>query len=469
LSHNIIENNLSIIDAVHDPQLFQPWFRTSSWAVWFTFLKTLFALSFNESDAVAYRHHTGRELTPEQECREAWLVVGRRGGKSLISSAIGVYLACFRDHSAVLQPGEVGTIAIIAADRRQARTILRYIRAFLNIDVLNGIVVNDTQERIELRNNITIEVHTASFRTTRGYTLIAAILDEIAFFRSEDSANPDKEIVSAVRPGLATTGGLLLAISSPYARRGSLWEAYSRHWGRDSRVLIWKGTSLEMNPSLDPAVVEQALEEDEVAARAEYLGEFRTDTETFIRREVINAAVIPGRTDLPVNHRQRYRAFVDPSGGSSDSMTLAIAHQEGEKAVLDLAAEVKAPFSPDAVVREFSATLKRYGITKVTGDRYAGEWPRERFKVHGVEYQVSERSKGEIYLECLPLLNSQRVELLDSPRLVSQLLNLERRTSSGGRDIIDHPPNSHDDLINSAAGALLLVTDKPIDPWGGIF
>ena len=74
------------------------------------------------------------------------------------------------------------------------------------------------------------EVHTASFRSVRGYTVVAAILDEIAFWRSEDSANPDREIVNALRPAMATVpGALLLAMSSPYARRGVVWDAYQRH------------------------------------------------------------------------------------------------------------------------------------------------------------------------------------------------------------------------------------------------
>src|SRR5207249_6013644 len=117
-----------------------------------------------------------------------------------------------------------------------------------------------------------------------------------------------------------------------------------------------------------------------------------------------------------------YRAFVDPSGGSADSFTLAIAHHEDGKAVLDALRERRPPFSPEDVVAEFAAVLKTYGVTTVTGDRYAGEWPPEKFRHHGVAYEVSERAKSDLYREALPLLNSRRVELLDDRRLVAQLL-----------------------------------------------
>jgi hypothetical protein len=73
----------------------------------------------------------------------------------------------------------------------------------------------------------------------------------------------------------------------------------------------------------------------------------------------------------------------------------------------------------------------------VRGDRYAGEWPRERFRVHGLTYEPSEQNKSELYLALLPLLNSGRAELLDDKRLVAQLCGLERRTARGGRDSID--------------------------------
>src|SRR5439155_17504529 len=135
--------------------------------------------------------------------------------------------------------------------------------------MLAQLISNRTAESVELTNGVTIEVHTASFRSIRGYTVVAAILDEVAFFRSDDSANPDREIVNALRPAMATVpGALLLGISSPYARHGILWQAYKDHHGRDGDpVLTWSAPSTVMNPLLPPSVVDAALLEDEAAAR----------------------------------------------------------------------------------------------------------------------------------------------------------------------------------------------------------
>src|SRR5262249_36529845 len=104
---------------------------------------------------------------------------------------------------------------------------------------------------------------------------------------------------------------------------------------------------------------------------------------------------------------------------------------------------------------EFAALLKSYRVHRVTGDRYAGEWPRERLRMHGIEYETSDRPKSDLYRDLLPLLNSGRCELLDNARLIAQLVGLERRTARSGRDSIDHAPGAHDDLANAAAGALV--------------
>jgi hypothetical protein len=453
----------TIIKATTDPNLFARWFKKrETWEAWLAFLSALFAVPLSPQQLAIYEECTGRDSSPRAPITEAWLICGRRAGKSFILALIAVYIATFRSYTQYLAPGERGTIMIMAADRRQARTIFRYVRGLLkNVPMLARMIERETAEAFDLNNSVTIEIHAASFRSTRGYTLIAALLDEVAFWRSDDSANPDTEILAAVKPAMATIpGAMLLCASSPYARRGVLWDAYKRHYGRDGSVLVWKAATRTMNPSVPQSVVDEAMERDSSDAAAEYLAEFRSDVETFVSREVVDAATVQGRSLLQRIEGIGYVAFVDPSGGSSDSMTMAIAHMEGDCAVLDLAVERRPPFSPDNVTKEFTDTLKSYGITTVRGDRYGGMWPRERFAAHGIDYMTSDKVKSDIYLTLLPLLNSGRVELLDDMRLVAQLCSLERRTARGGKDTIDHPPKSHDDLINAAAGAIVTAAHR---------
>ncbi|MET4483032.1 hypothetical protein [Bradyrhizobium sp. F1.13.3] len=464
---------ITIMDAMRDPNLFGRWFRNpESWAAWTIFLSVLFGLPIDPAGAELLMQCTGRAALPTTAFSEAWLICGRRGGKSITLALIAVFLAVFKDWSGKLVPGERGTVMIIAADRKQARVIFRYITAMLMETPLRDLVDGvPTQEKIDLINGLSIEISTANFRSVRGYTLVAALCDEIAFWQGDDSANPDSEILSALRPAMTTTrpDAMLLCASSPHARTGAMFDAYQRYFGKeDAPVLVWKASTRTMNPSVPQSEVDEAYERDAAKASAEYGAEFRDDVETFVSREKVDACVVPDRTELLPTPGITYVAAVDPSGGSSDSMTIAIAHREGDRAVLDYVEEWVPPFSPEQVVREICDTCRRYGVNTIVGDRYAGLWPRERFQVNGITYEVANLSRSDAYLTMLPAVNSARIELLDHSRLIAQLCALERRSARSGKDSVDHPRNGRDDVINAAALALVaaaLTSQGSAENW----
>lgn len=369
--------------------------KSDSWATWKVVLSGLFALPMTEEQREVWLEHTAREVSAEG-FEEAYAIAGRRSGKSKVASLIAVCLAAFKNYSTVLSPGETGTLMVIASDRRQATVIFSYIRAFFQTPMLKGLVLSELKESITLTNYVKIEIVTCSYKAVRGYSLIGVIADEAAFWQSESSANPAGEVLNAIRPGLALTKGLLLVISSPYSKTGVLYENYREHYGKDSRVLIWKATSREMNETLPLEVVERALARDRAAAASEYLAQFRDDISGFLSIEEIERVIVPGRTMLPFISGHQYRGFCDPSGGRSDAMTLGIAHAEGERAILDLLREIRAPFSPQEAVREFCQLLKTYRISEVTGDRYSAEWVKEAFEKQGIRYLASEKNRSQV-------------------------------------------------------------------------
>ncbi|MBB5041888.1 hypothetical protein [Shinella fusca] len=450
---------MNILQACKEPQLFGPWFKNrENYEAWFAFLAALFGLPMTDEQLAIYRRHTGRQEPPTEASSEAWLIIGRRGGKSFVSSLVAVYLACFFDYEQYLAPGERGTVMIVAADKKQARVILRYIGAMLTkIPMLQAMMLKPevTANGIDLSNSVSIEVGTASFRSTRGYTYVALLADEIAFWRTDDAAEPDFEVLDAIRPGMATIpNAMMLCMSSPYAKKGALYDAFRRYWGKDGEPLVWKAATREMNPTVAQSVVDRAIARDPAKASAEYGADFRNDIESFVSREAVEACVsLNVRERAPVAG-QKYFAFVDPSGGSADSMTLAIAHAERSSAMLDVIREVKPPFSPEATVKDFADLLKQYRVSSLLGDRYAGEWPVEQFHKHGIRYEQAAKPKSDLYKDLLPLINSSEVDLLDHPTLTNQLCGLERRTARGGRDSIDHAPGAHDDVANAVAGVL---------------
>jgi hypothetical protein len=469
---------MTIIEAIEDNALFRPLFRSlDTWQAWLTILRSIFALPMTEEERVQFTALTGRATPPTEPVQEAWFVVGRRGGKSFIVALVAVFLACFKDYRPFLGPGEKGVVMVIATDRKQARVIMRYVTALLNaVPMLAAMIERQDSESIELNNRIAIEITTASYRTIRGYTVVAALCDEIAFWRSEDSANPAEEIMGALRPAMSTIpGALLIGLGTPYRRSGPLYESYKRHYGQDSPVLVVQAPTTTMNPSVPQSVIDRAMEADPVAAQAEYFAQFRSDVGSFLDSDAIDRSIEVGRLERPPQPGVSYVAFCDPSGGSHDAMTLGIAHryvpkpprnwqeeqdqrQQPPRVVLDVCRGIQPPFDPANVVKEFANVLRSYRCSTVVGDRYSAEWVVSSFRQQGIQYKHSELSKSELYLEALPLFMTGCVELLDVRKLTLELQQLERRTARSGKDSVDHPPQGHDDYANSACGAMALVT-----------
>jgi hypothetical protein len=451
--------------ALSDPALLGDVLSGPSWRAWRVLLIAAMGEPLDDTERALFKTLTGRDREPGQRIEEFVGVIGRRGGKSRAIATLASYLAGLVRYP-MLAPGETGVALVIAPDLEQSAICLDYITAnFQQSPVLRSLIDNRTTDTLRLNNGVEVQVRSASFRRLRGPSFLCCVCDEVGFFLNENSSNPDAEILNAVRPGLATTHGPLFLISSPYARRGELWRLFDRHFGPngDPLVLVAQGSSRTFNPSLPQSVVDHAIERDPVSAAAEYLAQFRSDIEGYVNLEVVKACVQNGVYEKPPAYGISYVAFCDPSGGSQDSMTLAIAHyyHPGRVVIVDAVREVKPPFSPEQVVVEFASLLKSYRISTIQGDRYAGEWPREQFQKHGILYEASATPpKSDLYRDLLPLLNSLRIHLLDHSRLVSQLTPLERRTARGGRDSIDHPPGGHDDLANCIAGAGAVAVTK---------
>jgi hypothetical protein len=464
--------SLDIISAMDDPALFEPWFRGETWNPWRVALKAIFALPMSDDERAFFRTIAERE-PPAEPCKEVWIIAGRRAGKDSIASVLAAHAAAMFTDAGHLRPGERGVVMCLACDRDQAKIVLNYTRSyFTEIDLFADMIARETQYGFELTNNIDIAVATNSFRSVRGRPVLCAILDESAFWRDESSANPDQETFNAIKPGLASIpGSMIIGISSPYRKSGLLYQKFRDNYGKDdSKILVIKAPTRTLNPLIDQSIIDEAMQEDAAAASAEWMAEFRDDISAFVTREAVDACVSPDVFERSRVQGVKYSAFVDPSGGSSDSMTLAIGHSQlGQDrkrsiAVLDAVREIRAPFNPDEAVAEFATLLKSYGVRSVRGDRYAAEWVVSAFKKVGIEYRSADQSKSDIYKDFLPRLNSGEVDLLDNPRLISQLLGLERRTARGGRDSIDHPPGGKDDLANAACGALVFLSSARYQP-----
>jgi hypothetical protein len=460
---------VTILEAMDDPHLFGPFFPGESWDMWRAFLAAKHALPMTPAMHEAFVACTGRTRPPARRVKRCAAIVGRRGGKDAIESLEVAWDAVFVDYRPYLSAGEWASLMLFAVDRKQAGVLFARIEAlFDEIPLLRTFVTNRTRDTLELGDRrVNLCVMTASNRSPRGFTIARGTLNESAFLRDESSANPDVEIVRALEPAMSTIPtATLTLLSTPYSRTSLLWKWCDQWYGENrDDVLIWRAPTWVANPTIDQAVIDAAYEDDPVSAAAEFGAEFRTDVTGFIDAESVDGAIPRGVREREPVVGVSYVAFLDPSGGRSDSMVLAIAHHDHAlgATLLDCVREIVPPFSPDVACHEAAQTMQRYGLSTCTSDKYGGVWPQAKLAEFGVRCAQSAEPKSELYLRLLPLLNSGKIMLLDNRKLRAQLLSLERRTSRSGRDSVAEPSSSqsHDDVCNAACGAVVLAHCAP--------
>lgn len=464
-----LPHGLTIIDAWNDPCLFGalPAFRDpSTWASWRVCLKACYGLALDTSEFATFGKHTGRSTyhPPVGGWRECVVITGRQSGKSRLAGLVQAFEAI----TARPEPDgtELYSLSIAQDQRASLRTLHRYaVAPFTTLPILAATVTGRVVDAITLSTGVVLASYPCRPVAVRGLRACCVVCDELAFYRSSEGYPTDVEMLRAVRPCLATTGGRLLILSSPYAQSGALWDLHRQHFGRDdSDVLVWVATAPEMNPTLPTDYLRRMAQDDPEAYRSEVLGEFRQGVATLFDPDALDACVDAGVRERPCEAGQRCVGFCDPASGTGqDAFTLAIADHRDGRADLLVCRAWRPPFNPSSVIAEASAILKAYGLRAVTSDAYAGGFVSEGFAAQGITLQRTDRDRSAIYLDLLPMVNAGRVRLLDQPDLLRELRGLERRRGPSGRDRCDHRPGSHDDRANSAAGALTLGTAPVVE------
>ena len=449
----------------------------TTFSTWLVVFAAIFGLPMTAAQKAVYREFTGRTDYPKKPFRRALLLCGRRGGKSWAMALIGTYIACFRDFSQYIAPGEKGIVSIVAADRSQALVILRYISGFLQAPLLKDRVIRETAESFELKGNIIIEVQTCSFKALRGYTYVACLADEMSSWESgPTSANPSTEVVTAILPALKTIPNSLFLIgTTPLGRDTLVGDIWERHYGpkNDPVYLIWQADSRSMNPTLSAEDIALDIELDPERMTAEYTASFRQNQNSLFPYEKIECATDKGVFERQYDDCQTYTAALDASSGrAKDSFTLAIAHRdyETDKCILDVMIEARPEFEIEDVIKEMAAYILQYRCTQIFADNWSFVWVQREFaRASNEAIQIEACGPGidrsVIYSRVAPLFNSGRARLVDHARLQQQLASLVRFPGRG-KDHIDALGGKSEDCANAACLALLKVTDRTaVDDW----
>ena len=436
-------------------------------------LKSLYGLGLTRWELDIYSAATGRAQYQRREYREATYICGRRAGKSSkLGANAAIFEAAFRKHT--LAPGERGHVVTIAQTQRQARVCFSYILARLEKSpTLRTLIQGEPRaDEVDLTNGITISVWPASFRSIRGISIVAAICDEVGFWRDDvTGANPSGEILRAIRPAMATfPEAKLIKISSPYAKSGPVWEDYQKRFERDD-LLVWKMDSATMNPGLDRAFLAEEEKRDPESFAREYLAEFYEAASALLPVDSVEACIMRGRREIPPTDGKFCFASLD-AAFRGDAFAFAIVHGEGEKIVQDVIRSWRGsrsrPVDLASTLGEIVATLRQYRIGKIYGDSFCSEPIRQALAVQGVQFEqattLGTRAAG-IWNSLRTLVTAGNIELLDDPEQILELKRLELILTRSGNQRVE-ASSGHDDKAVALALAAHQCVSRPVrEPW----
>ena len=158
----------------------------TSWQTWVTILKAAFAEALTAEESALFAVVAGDRAPPSGGCVSCGAARSADVRQVPMAAAVAVHIAALTDHRKRLVPGEIGTVAVIAASREQASTVFNYVRDFLTASrIAGGPGCQHRPRRDMLHGDICISVVTNSFRGARGMTLLAVIGDEVSYWSDE--------------------------------------------------------------------------------------------------------------------------------------------------------------------------------------------------------------------------------------------------------------------------------------------
>lgn len=433
-------------------------------------LRSQYGLPLDAEQLEIYKELSGVDIyRPGHERAEGVYVLGARSGKSFLSAIIACYesIALAPRWRKYLNPGEIGYVIIVATRLLQSQQVIgaACLRMLENSKV-SHYIADSVSTEIILTNDLTIMSMPCNSTSGRGLPICCLILDELGWYRQE-GPKQDAEIFKALRPRMSQfRGAKFLAISTPGAKAGLLWDLFDEGMDPDrptpNRLTVQAETSY-VNPTVDPEFLESEKHRDIDNYEREFLALFCEAVDAFLPSDkLLECFTLSG--DVPYDSRYRYYCAVDQSGLSGrDRFAMSIAHRERDKVIVDVS-RTWSTKDGDGIIAEIQQIVKPYNIGTVALDRYSGGWARQAFERQGFEVHVRDLLPP-IYVNLKSLVISGRVSLPDTKGLREGLLRTQAYFGRSNQLSIGHERTAegHGDEADSAATAVWLASKSNSD------
>lgn len=402
------------------------------------------------------------------------LLSGIRAGKSLLVAALAVHWSQTCDVSR-LGPGEVARVSVVSLKVDLANVVFNHIVGNLQAQPkLRALLVEQPgTDSVLLRHPSGKHVEIKVVAGTRaGASLVArwsagCIFDEFTrMLGSEDGVVNYEDSRAAVLARLLP-GAQIASIGSPWASTGPAYTRFLEHWGKQGvgQVTVVKAPGWAMNPVFwTPERCQKLKESNPDVYRTDCAAEFSSAEDAYYTAEEVARCMRPAGPPQVARQGADYFAAMDPAS-RGNGWTLALAHRDGNRLVVDLACEWRGsqsePLDPGAVLGEIKALLGHYGVRSVFSDQVMGDALRSlgrREGLHIVQVQSPQSKRVKGYANLKTLLSAGQIELPCVAGLREDLLRVRRRVTPAG--FSPHLPETADGRHCDYVPTLVLVASR---------
>lgn len=421
-------------------------------------------------------------LDPKRSINRVNLIVGRRGGKTTISSVLAIYYAIIQNWKPFLTKTPYATVLILSHSKEFSEEIMDLMKNLISSSpILNRLLskrYKNTATTINLEvpfiqedgsleiSRVQIKVGAASSKTTRGKATCVALCDEIAFWNlDEDMKETDYKIVKAVSPSLLQfkDKGLLIKLSSPAIKQGVLYDEHKK-WEQSElpdNFIVFKAPSWVWNTILPRRNFIDEWKLDAQSFDSEYRANFVDSVSDFLNAQFIDMCRMRGTNFEPPDQKNKkqvfYTAAID-AAYKGDTFTFSVMGNHENKVkqyvIQGWEGSKKNPVKLSEVAQYIRTMCKEYGINQVSADQYSFEPLRELFQTYGitlVERTFTNTFKKKIYFNLKRLINAQQIDLLDHDKLIRELKEINVSQTGTGQIKIGHPTGGSDDYADATA------------------
>ena len=422
-----------------------------------------------EADYLKYIADQGRcnidTVIPGKELRTMVLSLGRRSGKTTITSCVVSYetyrLIQKQNPQKYYGIQDIIQLASIATGKDQAKILFgnvsthfkkcQFFKPYLANDTQQYVYVQTPQDIIDYGRYADNEKAKASIKVTflpssakgiRGSGNLVIVLDEVAFFQEKGGASAE-EIYQAVRPSQAAfspklgdgvlreSEGRMILISSPAGKQGLFYNNFQigmkRQPGSEDMLCV-EAPSWEVNPTLTASFLAQERSRDPRIFDQEYGSRFSDRTSGLFdsRKDIIDCIDPTLRKKIIGSSRNVYFAGLD-FGYVNDATAIAICHIEGEDIVVDVVDSIQAGvgdheglsrLNNDLVMAFVRSYFDRFNIKEGVYDQWAAPVLEGLFEANGLRSLKSERfspmEKTEIWKTFKSLIWDKKIKLYNS-------------------------------------------------------